>query len=81
MRSLHKTPSELIFRYNLKTVDYNTLEVILLLEGFNCLITGVPLPIGRSSLKQLNNNQVNIITLFLTPKTTGARTAKISISN
>ena len=71
MRSLHKTPSELNFRYSLKTVDYNTIEVILLLEGLNCLITGVPLPIDRSSLKQLNN-QMNIITLFLTPKTTGA---------
>ena len=72
MRSLHKTPSELNFRYSLKTVDYKTIEVILSLEGLNYLITGVPLPIDRSSLKQLNN-QMNIITLFSTPKTTGAR--------
>ena len=72
MRSLHNNPSEFNFRYSLKTVDYSTIEVILLIEGLNCLITGVPLPIDRPSLKQLNN-QMNIITLFLTPKTTAAR--------
>ena len=80
MRSLLKTTSKLNFRYSPKTVDYNTIEVILLLESLDCLITGVPLPIDRSSLMQLNN-QMNIITLSLTPKTTGARTAKISFSN
>ena len=80
MRSLQKTPSELNFRYSLKTVDFNTIEVILLLEGMQYLITGVPLPTDRSSLKQLNI-QMNIITLFLTPKPTGARTAKNSFSN
>ena len=71
MRSLHQTPSKLIFPYSLKTVEYSTIDVILLLEGLNLLITGVPLPIDRSSLKLLNN-QMNIITLFSTRKATGA---------
>ena len=80
MRSLQKTLSELNFRYRLKTVECSTIEVILLLEGLNWLITGVLLPIDRSSLKQLNN-QMNICTIFSTPISTGEVTAKISFSN